>query len=270
VKKSDPSEKDTGIKPEISKEQIEKIKKFNSSIKFVAQFLSQLNGDPFNSVAINIKKNCQVFKKSKVFDYMNSRIIQVQSNNKRLNKKAKTSKNARQSSSQMMLVGILRLFKEFYEHLTACREVYKKEMIKPLRKLLKTINSVIWKRCKVNCKLFEFTEISKYFEKLQSNKKVKKGKQDNNQEKVRNNNVEILVNLLKEFQESSSTEKEPDNKNEKQQVPFRKEVENKPKSRTENEQKNEGNVKQQSATSNNSQKTEKYQRKPKEDYRLLI
>ena len=74
---------------------------------------------------------------------MNTRIKQVNNNYTLLNKKiAKHSEEERKKAYNLMKIAILRLFREFYQNLFVCREIYSKKIYKTFKIMLQTINSV--------------------------------------------------------------------------------------------------------------------------------
>jgi len=100
---------------------------------------------------------------------MNSRIIQTKNIIKKINKRAKVSESDkdRKKSSELINITILRLLREFYQNLYACRAVFEDLTYKNIKEMLKTINAVIWKRCKTNCDTFTLEKVEGSFDKTQ-------------------------------------------------------------------------------------------------------
>jgi len=188
--------------------------KFNTSVQFVALFLSKLNGASHDNMKPQVKKQCKLLKKSKIIDYMNTRIIQSKENLKRLNKSAKFDERNRKASSKLMVVNILRLFRELYQNLISCRQVYKKENLSLIKSLLNAMNSVIWKRCKLNCGLFDYSKIIIYFDKLVFlDKNSSKNKRKKQIQGMLDNNVQVLIQLVNDYKELKAKNPEKPNNN---------------------------------------------------------
>ena len=95
------------------------IGKFNRSTQLLASFLAKLTKNSYNFFALKITNECKFFKKSKIFQYMNSRIKNVKLNIKLLNKIGKQSEEERKQASNLMNMTILRIFREFFQNLMA-------------------------------------------------------------------------------------------------------------------------------------------------------
>ena len=185
-----------------------KIVKFNFSIQFVALFISKLNGASHDIMKSKVKKQCKLLKNSKMIEYMNSRIIQSKQSLKKLNNSAKADKRNRKSALDLMVVNMMRLFREMYQNLISCRQVYSKENLSLIKSLLKKMNSVIWKRCKTNCSIFDYSKIIIYFDKLVFfDKKTSKKKKKVQMPKIIENNVDVLIKLLKDYKELKGNNK---------------------------------------------------------------
>ena len=132
---------------------------------------------------------------------MNTRIKQVNNNYTLLNKKiAKHSEEERKKAYNLMKIAILRLFREFYQNLFVCREIYSKKIYKTFKIMLQTINSVIWNRCKKFCSPFDYNNILSKFKKLKYiESKVFRKMKNRELEKLNENNARVLFDLINDY-----------------------------------------------------------------------
>ena len=180
---------------------LDKIAKLNKSLNLVAAFFTKVTHKSFQFFAKKIKKICKVLEKSKIFQQMNTRIKQVNNNYTLLNKKiAKHSEEERKKAYNLMKIAILRLFREFYQNLFVCREIYSKKIYKTFKIMLQTINSVIWNRCKKFCSPFDYNNILSKFKKLKYiESKVFRKMKNRELEKLNENNARVLFDLINDY-----------------------------------------------------------------------